>query len=39
LTAGTATGADRFGFSVRLVDSGTVPGIMRAEGTRAYTAP
>jgi|GEM_PF-1946434 len=37
--AGVNTEADRYGFEVRLVDAGTVPGTLRAEGTWAYTAP
>jgi hypothetical protein len=37
--AGVNTDADRYGFEVRMVDAGTVPGTVRAEGTWAYTAP
>lgn len=37
--AGVNTDADRYGFEVRIVDAGTVPGTVRAEGTWAYTAP
>jgi len=37
--AGVNTEADRYGFEVRIVDAGTVPGTLRAEGTWAYTAP
>ena len=37
--AGVNTEADRYGFEVRMVDAGTVPGTLRAEGTWAYTAP
>jgi hypothetical protein len=37
--AGIDTSADRYGFEVRIVDAGTVPGTLRAEGTWAYTAP
>ena len=37
--AGTTTAADSYGFEVRIVDGGTVPATMRAEGTWAYTAP
>lgn len=37
--AGVNTDADRYGFMVRIVDAGTVPGTLRAEGTWAYTAP
>ncbi|MCB8969982.1 MAG: hypothetical protein M9964_11830 [Solirubrobacterales bacterium] len=37
--AGVATDADAYGFTVRMVDAGTVPGRVRAEGTWAYTAP
>lgn len=37
--AGVNTDADRHGFMVRIVDAGTVPGTLRAEGTWAYTAP
>lgn len=37
--AGVATDADAYGFTVRIVDAGTVPGTLRAEGTWAYTAP
>ena len=37
--AGVNTDADAYGFEVRMVDAGTVPGTMRAEGTWAYTAP
>jgi len=37
--AGVNTEADRYGFEVRMVDAGTVPGTVRAEGTWAYTAP
>ena len=37
--AGVNTDADAYGFMVRLVDAGTVPGLVRAEGTWAYTAP
>jgi hypothetical protein len=36
--AGAFSEADRFGFEVRLVNE-TQPGLMRAEGTWAYTAP
>ena len=37
--AGVNTDADDQGFTVRIVDAGTVPGTLRAEGTWAYTAP
>jgi hypothetical protein len=37
--AGVATDADAYGFEVRIVDAGGVPGTLRAEGTWAYTAP
>jgi hypothetical protein len=37
--AGVNTDADAYGFTVRIVDAGTVPGTLRAEGTWAYTAP
>ena len=37
--AGVKTDADAYGFEVRIVDAGTVPGTLRAEGTWAYTAP
>lgn len=37
--SGTSNAADSYGFEVRMVDGGTVPGTMRAEGTWAYTAP
>ena len=37
--AGVNTDADAHGFMVRMVDAGTVPGTVRAEGTWAYTAP
>ena len=37
--AGVNTDADAYGFEVRMVDAGTVPGTLRAEGTWAYTAP
>jgi hypothetical protein len=37
--AGVNTDADRYGFEVRMVDAGGVPGTVRAEGTWAYTAP
>lgn len=38
VAAGGATAADRFGFEIRIVNI-TQPGMMRAEGTWAYTAP
>jgi hypothetical protein len=37
--AGVNTDADAYGFEIRMVDAGTVPGTLRAEGTWAYTAP
>jgi hypothetical protein len=37
--AGVNTDGDAYGFTVRMVDAGTVPGTVRAEGTWAYTAP
>jgi hypothetical protein len=37
--AGVNTDADAYGFTVRIVDAGSVPGTLRAEGTWAYTAP
>ena len=37
--AGVNTDADSYGFEIRIVDAGIVPGTLRAEGTWAYTAP
>ena len=37
--SGSSNAGDSYGFVVRMVDNGIVPGTMRAEGTWAYTAP